>query len=47
MREVLVAAIVGAALVIGLLAGFPLGTIARNFYAAPSSSDEITLPQQE
>ena len=47
MREVLTAAIASAALLIGVLAGFPLGSIARNFYAAPSSAKDITLPQQE
>ena len=47
MREVLTAAIASAAIAIGLLAGFPLGSIARNFYAAPSSTEDMTLPQQE
>jgi len=47
MREVLTAAITSAALLIGVLAGFPLGSIARNFYAAPSSAEDITLPQQK
>jgi len=38
-HEALIAAIIAAALVLGLLAGLPLGYIARNFYAAPSNSN--------
>lgn len=42
----LIAAILSAAIVIGLLAGFPLGYMIRNFSGSPSSSD-VTLPQKE
>jgi hypothetical protein len=38
-QDALIAAIIAAALVLGLLAGLPLGYIARNFYAVPSNSN--------
>jgi hypothetical protein len=38
-QEALIAAIISAALVLGLLAGLPLGYIARNFHAIPSGSN--------
>lgn len=47
MREFLTAAIASSALVIGLLAGFPLGSIARNFYVTPSNAEDIIFPQQK
>ncbi len=43
-NEFLISAIVSGAMVIGLLIGLPLGHIARNFNAAPPSS-ESALPQ--
>jgi hypothetical protein len=40
---VLTAAIVSGCLIIGLLAGYPLGNIARHAF----SGENIALPQQE
>lgn len=39
MQDILRAAIVSAALILGLLVGFPLGSLSRNLFVAPSSSD--------
>lgn len=44
-NEFLSAAILGAAMVIGFLAGFPIGSIAHNFVAT-SSDLEVALPQK-
>lgn len=45
MYELLRAAVLSGALVIGLLAGFPLGSIARSVLTSRPSS-EIATPQQ-
>ncbi|MEW6492436.1 MAG: hypothetical protein AB1589_07985 [Cyanobacteriota bacterium] len=45
-KNILLSAIVSSGIVMGLLAGLPLGYMARNFFAAPSSS-EIAMPQQD
>ena len=44
MQEVLKSAILSAALILGLLVGFPLGKLTRNLLVAPSSS-EFALPR--
>lgn len=37
MQDVLRAAIVSAALILGLLVGFPLGSLSRNLFVSPHS----------
>ena len=44
-QEILSAAIVSAAIAIGLLVGFQLGYIARTFQGTPSPSD-VALPKR-
>ncbi|HEY9651406.1 MAG TPA: hypothetical protein V6C95_12135 [Coleofasciculaceae cyanobacterium] len=46
MYEILRAAVLSGALVIGLVAGFPLGSIGRSVLTSPPSSDMAT-PQQD
>ncbi|HEY9612562.1 hypothetical protein [Allocoleopsis sp.] len=44
-NEFLSAAILGAAVVIAFLVGFPLGSIARNALSTPSTSEVMLLQQ--
>lgn len=44
-QEILSAAVLSAALLLALLAGLPLGHMARNFYTTPPQN--TTLPQNK
>ena len=45
-QEVLSAAVIGAAVVIGLMVGFSITYAARSLFTAPSGSESVLPPRQ-